>query len=97
MVFGHSVAAKQQQRQAGHTGGREQESNLPGAAEQPQPALKAGRPTGAASLPSASIRRCAQLSNERCLVGRLQAAAVEPEAAFGEPANHGPRQLAQPG
>ena len=39
------------------SGGREQESNLPGAAEQPQPALKAGRPTGAASLPSSSIGR----------------------------------------
>src|SRR5947208_1854374 len=43
--------------QAALAGGREQESNLPGAAEQPQPALKAGRPTGAASLPSRSIGR----------------------------------------
>ena len=58
-TFGHSVAVRTQDRNTHATRGREQESNLPGAAEQPQPALKAGRPTGAASLPSLSIRAAA--------------------------------------
>ena len=82
MVFGHSVAKAQQGRHARHItvlrGGREQESNLPGAAEQPQPALKAGRPTGAASLPRSIICRATELGNERSLIRCLQAPAVQP-------------------
>src|ERR1019366_9211351 len=40
-----------------HDGGREQESNLPRIARRPQPGLKSGRPTGAASPPPWIIHR----------------------------------------
>ena len=100
MAFGHSVTYVQQHWQAGHSGrrygGREQESNLPGAAEQPQPALKAGRPTGTASLPSRIIGALRQLGNEGGFVGRFQTAAIQPQPAIGQPADHRARQAAQP-
>ena len=72
-------------------GGREQESNLPGIARRPQPGLKSGRPTGAASPPLAlfhvSGRFGKLLQEHRFLVG-LQATAVQPQAPVVDPPDH---------
>lgn len=92
MVFGHSVASQQHPRHGGNSGGRERESNPPRAAEQPQPALKAGRPTGAASLPSASIVRMRQLGNETGLISLFQATAIKPQPAIAHASNDWPRE-----
>jgi len=83
-------------------GGREQESNLPGTAWQPQPGLKSGRPTGAASPPSPSIprsfalrKRGRQLRDEFRFVCLFQTPAIEPEAAKRDAAEDWARQAAQ--
>ncbi len=77
------------------SGGREQESNLPGTAWQPQPGLKSGRPTGTESPPLCSIRASRELGNEGCLVGLFQAAAIEHQSTLGQPSDHRAAQRSQ--
>ncbi len=76
-------------------GGREQESNLPGTAWQPQPGLKSGRPTGAGSPPPASIRQSAELGNESGFVPRFQASAIQYQTLRRNPADDRAWQPAQ--
>ena len=88
----HSGASSQQDPQA--PGGREQESNLPRAAWQPQPGLKSGRSTGTASPPSVLIAhrlKRGKLVHEAGFLGGIKTAAIQPKTPLAHPSDHRPR------